>query len=101
MSDPELSLIKLSDAIRALVDWDEDLRKAGDFDQADKVWSNIVEMLEFATRIQARTRTGLKAKIACLFAVEIHENCEHEAVSALRKSIESDRQRFEPDDYAP
>lgn len=96
MSDLEDKLLKLCDGIRALVEWETELREAGETDRAENVRAHLVQMIEFAARIQASTRDGLSAKNESLSAVlnarpDIDDSA---AVRALRASIETDGKRF-------
>lgn len=96
MSDLEEKLVKLCDGIRALVDWEAELRESGETDRADEVHAHLLQMIEFAARIEARTRDGLSAKRASLSAIRdtgpgIEDSA---AVSALQASIETDGMRL-------
>lgn len=96
MSDLEEKLVKLCDGIRALVDWEAELRESGETDRAENVRVHLIQMIEFAARIQASTRGGLCAKRESLSAIanagpDIDGSA---AVRALRASIDNDSKRF-------
>ena len=96
MSDLEVKLVKLCDGIRALVEWEAELREAGETDRAGEVRAHLVQMIEFAVRIPASTRAGLSAKRVSLSAiVNLSGGLDgHAAVRALRASIETERKRL-------
>ena len=91
-----VNLVKLCDGIRALADWERELRETGEGDRADKVRGQIAEMVELASKMPAETRAGFRAKTRCLAAiVEVYKDLyEQVSVRALWKSIENDKARF-------
>lgn len=96
MTDLEDKLVKLCDGIRALVDWEAELQEAGETDRAGNVRNHLVQMIEFAARMQAGTPGGLAAKRDSLAAIvsagqDIDASA---AVRALRASIEADGKRL-------
>ena len=96
MGDLEEKLVKLCDGIRALVDWEAELRESGESRRADEVWNHLGQMIRFAARMEAETRNGLSAKRDSLSAIlNARRGVEgHAAVRALRASIEMDGERI-------
>lgn len=101
MSDLEIKLVKLCDGILALVDWEAELRDAGEIDRAAEVRAHLVQMIEFAVRIPASTLDSLCAKRDALFAImNARGDLDgHAAVRALRASIDMDGKRFGAGDH--
>ena len=91
-----VNLVKLCAGVRVLAEGEHELREGGEPDRADKVWEQIAEMVEMASKMPAETRAGFTSKTMCLVAiVEVRENRnEHVAVQALRRSVERDEGRF-------